>query len=146
MRFDRHRIRSLLLEAAVLLLAVAAGTGLAAAASGSPPPTRAPRPFTISGAVDGVFPGRTSQLRLTVRNTTERKRLRVVSLTVAVGDAAPGCDAGQLTIGPFSGSIKLRRRQAKTVTLPATLARNAPDACQGASFPLTFGGRAVKFR
>lgn len=143
MRVDRQRIRLVTLGVAAVVAATGAANGFAAI-SGQPAPARVSKPFTVSGTIESLLPGQPGQLRLTVRNTTRRRKIKVVSITVTPGDAAPGCDARQLRVGSFTGALKLRRKQARTVTLPITLATEAPDACQGATFPLTFGGRAVR--
>ena len=144
MRSARQRGRLVVLAVVAVIVATGVANGFAASVSGSQETAKVRKPFTLSGTVESLLPGQSGRLRVTVRNTTGRRKIKVVSITATPADAAPGCDSSQLKIGAFSGRLKLRRKQTKTIVLPIMLAADAPEACQGATFPLRFGGRAVR--
>jgi hypothetical protein len=99
--------------------------------------------FRIAGSVGGLYPGLTKPLKLTISNP-QHFAIVVTSVTVAVGDASQGCKAGNVAVTRFSGRRRVGARGSAQVTLELTLVHAAPDACQGAVFPLRYSGRAVK--
>jgi hypothetical protein len=99
--------------------------------------------FRIAGSVGGLYPGLTKPLKLTVSNP-QHFAIVVTSVTVAVGDASQGCKAGNIAVTDFSGRRRVGAKDSARVTLQITLVHEAPDACQGALFPLRYSGRAVK--
>jgi hypothetical protein len=125
-------------------LAAAAGAAvllacsLTAFAAGEAKP--GPKRFTITGGASGLYPGGVGHVALKVRNPF-RKRLRVQSLKVRVLDAGRGCRAANLRVAPFRGFVDLRPRRSRVVRLNARLAAAAPQACNGARFPLRFSGK-----
>jgi hypothetical protein len=135
------------------LAAVVGVVTLAAAATGTalPLPNRdaARRPARaqagpavhLSGHVNGLFPGLTTTLRVRVQN---RRRFAIVVRTVAarVGAARRGCPAHVVRVRPFRGGLIVAARRTRTLALPISMARTAPDACRGARFPLRFSAVA----
>lgn len=99
--------------------------------------------FGIGGSVNGLYPGLTKPLKLTVSNP-QHFAIVVTSVTVAVGNASQACGAANLSVTHFSGRRRVGAKGSARVTLEVTLAHSAPDACQGAVFPLRYSGRAVK--
>lgn len=111
-------------------------TGLTAEAQASQKTT-----FTISGSVSGLFPGARSQLPLTLANTS-RRDIEVTAVRATVADAGPGCSSTTLSITPFRGSVIVKAGGTASVSLAVTMSSDAPDACQGATYPLTYQGDA----
>lgn len=134
-------MRTSLAIALVLGLCVAAWAeadpgGTSPAAS----PTRAKRPLvTITGSTSGLYPGRRARLPVTFVNRS-RSALVLRRITVRVRRARRGCEARELTVGRFPRSVRIRARRRVRVWLPVTLRRTAPNACQGARFPLRVRG------
>jgi hypothetical protein len=134
----------MLIVAATLIAAVAIAN--AAGDGGS----RAPRSdssiafgstLRMSGDVDGLYPG--ADLPVPVRIDNVRTRpVRVRSIRVEVGDAAPDCRSGYLRVRSGRGRVRVPARSTRRVRLRARMSPRATDACQGRSFPLTFRARA----
>jgi len=101
------------------------------------------RDFVVSGQVEDLRPGGTRPMVLTVRNPNSIG-IRVTSLTVRAGAASAGCSASSLTLPQWTGSLVVPKNGTATLTVQVGLKPTAPDACQGAQWPLTYGGTAVK--
>lgn len=120
----------------------------AGAAAVSPPPSsdvasdQSGR-FTISGSVTGLFPGASMPLVLTVSNHREFA-IVVTSITTSVGSPSPSCASANLSVSQFVGNLSVPAEGTSKVTVTVTLSLAAPDACQGAVFPLQYTGNAVK--
>lgn len=99
--------------------------------------------FGISGGVNGLYPGASLPLVLTISNPHEFKVV-VTSVTTLVGTPNAGCSSTNLTVTPFSGSLPVPADGTAQLTVMATLSHAAPDACQGAVFPLEYKGTVVK--
>jgi hypothetical protein len=99
--------------------------------------------FTIAGSLGGLYPGDFAPLRLNVHNPYAFA-IVVTSISTAVGPAGPGCGAGNLAVASFSGPLKVPGGGAAHTTVTVMLRHKAPDACQGAVFPLTYSGMARK--
>jgi len=129
---------------AVAALALAALLVVALAQSRGPrragPRTRPA--LKVSGGLLFLYPGARRPLPLVIRNN-RRFRIRVVSLTVRVGNAKRGCGREYLRIGRFRRRLVVPPHGFRTLDLPVTMLRSAPDACKRALFPLRFtaGGR-----
>jgi hypothetical protein len=107
--------------------------------------TAASKSFAISGHVTGLYPGAVLPLKVTVSNPWHFGII-VTSISASVGPGRPGCAAANLKVSPFTGELKLGAGQTGYATLEVTLAHAAPDACQGAVFPLSYRGVARKAR
>jgi hypothetical protein len=101
------------------------------------------RDFVVSGQVENLGPGGTQPMVLTVRNPNS-VGIRVTSLTVRAGAASVACQASSLTLPQWTGSLVVPKNGTATLTVNVVLEPTAPDACQGARWPLTYGGTAVK--
>ena len=128
---------------AALVAGVLITVGLAAARSIAAPSDPAPKDFTLSGDVDGLYPGVPSELSIRIDNP-QNVDLVVTKLTVTAGDADATCRGGNLTIGNPKLPIVVRKKGQAVATVNATLAPGAPDSCQGALFPLTYVGTASR--
>jgi len=108
--------------------AVLGSSGIAAAAGPD---------FTLSGSVDGLYPGSTVELAVVVQNP-QPFRLEVNTADVSVGDASSACNAANLVAQGFAGSVEVNPNATAAVPVELHLLDTAPDSCQGAAFPLTF--------
>ncbi|HEY7399592.1 MAG TPA: hypothetical protein VH989_01720 [Actinomycetota bacterium] len=91
----------------------------------------------ISGHVSGMVPGRVATIKATVRNPGSVSVV-VKQVSASVGDAGPGCDAGNLVVTHSKKAVHIGPGRRVKVKLRATMAASAPDACQGLTFPLSF--------
>jgi hypothetical protein len=115
--------------------------------------------FTIAGGASGLYPGGRLPLGLTVTNP-QSFGIRVDTVTVKVSDPAgggrtPKCTGAAIEIGlpgadpvpagqPIPVSVDLGKKATASAQLEVRMIADAPDACQGASFGLTYSGTAVK--
>jgi hypothetical protein len=109
------------------------GIGSAEAASG----------FSIKGKTGPLFPGTTGDLILTIRNPFDFG-IVVHSVRVVVRDASANCGGENLQTPGYTSDVKVKANSSVKVTAPITMAADAPNACQGKSFPLVFSGRATR--
>ena len=107
------------------------------------PPANGHRDFVVSGQVQNLRPGGSRPMVLTVRNPNS-VAIEVTSVTMAAGPAGPSCPASALTLPRWTGGLVVPKRGTGSLTVAVGLKPTAPDACQGARWPLTFGGTAVK--
>jgi hypothetical protein len=105
-------------------------------------PVRAEDGFEIAGEVVGLYPGAHATLDAQVTNP-HPFAIRVITTTVTVLDAGPACPASMLEIGDSQASVEIPPRETGTVPLDVRMSRGAPNACQGATWPLQFTGTAV---
>jgi hypothetical protein len=125
-----------------LIGVAAAGIGVATAhAVARVRLARTPARFSISGHVDGLLPGQREHLPLRIRNPWSWT-IRVKSVTVQIGSSGRPCPVGNVEIHGFKGSFAVRPRSTRTLMLAARIRRGAPEACEGATFALTFRGTA----
>ncbi len=105
--------------------------------------------FTISGHLEDIAPGATSTLQLTVAHE-HRFAIIVRTVDVTVGAPTGGlaggapCVAEHLTVANFVGSKLLAERSSGMIEVDVTMSPEAPDACQGATFPLSYTGTAIR--
>lgn len=104
---------------------------------------RDPHTFEISGEVTGLAPAVERTLTLKVENE-ERSTIVVESLDVAVGDATASCAGSNVEVGAVPLPVEVRPNGEVFLDVPIRLVATAPDACQGATFPLTYTGTAAK--
>jgi len=98
--------------------------------------------FSIAGSVAGLFPGKTLPLVLTVKNP-QKFSITVHSLVTTVSNASKGCIAKNVKVTGFSGHLVVAAGKARKVTVHATMAHSAPNACKGAHFPFKYTGLAT---
>jgi hypothetical protein len=132
---------------AVVAILVAYALSPALAEANRSPGTTSLRPrqptFTITGRARRLSPGVTRILRLRVRDPAPFAIL-VREVTVTVHDANPACSHRHVRVTSYAGSLRVPARGSSLLRLAITLLPSAPDACQGARFPLGFHGRAER--
>jgi hypothetical protein len=106
-------------------------------------PTTVSNGFRISGSVDGLFPGKVAPLALKVTNP-QKFAIVVKSLSVSVSNASATCTASNVGVTSFSGALSVPAGASAVATVRITLLHSAPNACQGAVFPLYYYGVATK--
>ena len=106
--------------------------------------------FTITGTVSGLYPNATRQLPLTLTSPAAfTVKVTKLSITAANADKV-GCLRTNLIVPSFtdqpgSADDVLIPRNSQTVkTLPMRMVANPADACQGATWTLTYSGEAVQ--
>jgi len=133
--------------AAVAVAAVAAaGTTAWGAPRATGPGSGPAGPLvTLSGQVEGLHPGATLSLPITVTNT-QAYDVRLTAVRVAVGDAAVGCAAANLSVSSWQGPTLVAARAATVIRVPIVMPDAVPDQCAGQQFPLTYTGDAEPAR
>ena len=101
------------------------------------PPLGTTRPLVVHGRVRGLYPGASRRMRLVVRNPSSTS-VRLTRVTARVANASARCHARNVTIEGFAGSRAIPARGSVRILLPTRMRTTAPNACQGARFPLTF--------
>jgi hypothetical protein len=96
---------------------------------------RAAEALVLSGDVEGLTPGQSAPLRLTVGNPTDQQVV-VHAVTTAVSGGGPGCDAGRLVVPAWSGTLAVPAHGSADVELIASLAAGA--ACEGREWHLEY--------
>jgi hypothetical protein len=86
-----------------------------------------------------MYPGDSQLLVLTIFNPN-KVHVTVTSITTTVGSASSGCPASDFYVTPFTGSLAVPPFHERSAAVIATMAHSAPNACQGAVFPLTYSG------
>ncbi|MEP6623649.1 MAG: hypothetical protein ABJC79_04350 [Acidimicrobiia bacterium] len=125
------RLFALLILSLVML--TASGVGIAHAASD--------RDFMLSADFRGLYPNADLVVPVSVYNP-QRYDLAVHAATAIVSDASPQCPASNVIAQTFSGDVVVRSHERSIVPVRMQMLATAPDACQGAVFPLTFDAHA----
>jgi hypothetical protein len=99
------------------------------------------RPFSISGKVTGLFPGRVVPLNLTVHNPNSYA-ITITSIRTVVESASTQCTSANVSVSAFSGKHVVGARASGIVGVKVTMRRGAPNACQGKAFPFRYAGTA----
>jgi hypothetical protein len=95
-----------------------------------------------SGHVRGLYPGATERMPVLVRNRNSHPvRVRWVGATSR--DARPGCSRRELVVRPSRRRVVIPARAARTVTIGIGLRATAPNACEGARWPLRLLARGT---
>jgi hypothetical protein len=123
--------------AALLVVALAQSRGPGRAAPRVRPALK------VTGGLRYLYPGARRPLPLVIRNN-RGFRIRVVSLTVRVRNARRGCGRNYLKVGRLRRKLVVAPHGFRTLSLPVTMLRSAPDACKRAVFPLRFTARGRK--
>lgn len=102
-----------------------------------------PSGFAIAGNAEGLYPGKTVQLPLTIENPYEEELL-VTAIDVAVtGTSASSCATSNLQASDYTGpGFAVQAKDSTSIVLSLTMSRAAPDACQSVTFTLAFTGEA----
>jgi LPXTG-motif cell wall-anchored protein len=93
--------------------------------------------FTLTTDYTGLYPNADASVPVTVHNP-KGYELAVHTAAVTVGDASPGCRAANLEASSFSGDVVAPPHGDATIPVHMHRLASAPDACQGATFPLSF--------
>ncbi len=132
------------LAAAVLtgLVAVAAANGVLGSKKPSQPPLleRQSPKIQVKGKVKGLYPGSTRTMKVKVANRS-RQKVRLVSIRARRQAASAACSKKNVKAKRFKGRTRLPARSKVKVPLIVRMKPTAPDACQGALFPITFRAR-----
>jgi hypothetical protein len=98
--------------------------------------------FTVSGDIDGLYPGAVTMMDAHVTNPWE-VAIQVTSVVVDVSDAGPDCPASVLHFAASTGSVDVAPLSHAVVPVEVTMDASAGDACRGASWHLEFTARAL---
>ena len=143
-----------LLSTAVVL-AAAAGVATHVASSGASPDRGrveliASVQHAVTGAappVTGLYPGAGRAFTLQIKNTYPYPvRITAVKAKVAAATNRPGC-AGiktNLAVTHRGGAFTVKPKKAAPVIMTVVMPKTVADACQGATFKITFTARAVR--
>jgi LPXTG-motif cell wall-anchored protein len=101
------------------------------------PDAHAADDFVLSASLSGLYPNVDADFPVSVTNPRDFA-IAVQSATVTIGDASPSCTSTYLAARSFSGDVVVPAHGSATFPVHLHMAGSAPDACQGATFPLTF--------
>lgn len=93
--------------------------------------------FTLTTNYTGLYPDADVSVPVTVHNPLKYD-LAVHTAEVHVGDASPTCTAANLEAASYSGDVVAPADGDTTIPIRMHMLASAPDACQGATFPLSF--------
>lgn len=105
-----------------------------------------PLAISLQGEVSGLYPGAVVNLVKSMTNPTQLEVL-VDTVDVTVGQPdKPGCpievlligDAGDTNYASIPVNARLAPETTTQVAIRLALSATAPEACQGATFPLTY--------
>lgn len=133
--------------AALLCAAVGAYAALGGGNSGAASPSTGPKgqsPVRVSGHVARLYPGATMRLPTTVRNTTA-EALRLIWVKTLDWGASDVCRGRYIRAKRVRPRVLIKPGHPERIRIPVRLKAEAPDACEGARFPLEFRTR-VKSR
>lgn len=122
----------------LLALALTGGSAAAAIAAGAlETGSGQAQPITLSGQVEGLAPAAGRNLVVRIANPNSAP-LVVSSVVTDVTSPVDACPASALRVGDLRAPVTVPAGGAADGTVIATLAADAPDACQGVRFALTF--------
>jgi hypothetical protein len=101
--------------------------------------------FSISGSVEGLFPGETAPLVLTVTNP-QTFSLTVTSIATTVKTSNSSCPSTYVKVTVFDGHLHVASGTSAQTTVLVTMKHGAPDACEGTHFPFRYAGLASAAR
>jgi hypothetical protein len=123
-----------------LLIALVGGALTSAAAiprPATPLGIPAARTVFVHGHVRGLYPGATRPMQVSVRNPAPVS-VRLVRMTARVSNASSACLSRNVSIRRFVGAKTIAPLGRIRISLRSRMRRRAPNACQGARFPVTF--------
>jgi hypothetical protein len=100
-----------------------------------------------STPVTGLYPGATRVLTLQVKNTyAYAVKITAVKTKIAAATTRPGCTGtrANLVISRRAGAFVVKPNRAAPVVMTVVMPTTVVDACQGATFRITFTARAVR--
>jgi hypothetical protein len=98
-------------------------------------------PFSISGRVGGLFPGKVVSLTLKASNPNGAP-IKVTSIKTRVGSPSSHCLAASVRVTPFSGSRFVGAHGSTKIVVKVSMGHGAPNACEGRTFPFHYSGLA----
>ncbi len=138
---------TLALAVVAALLAAAVGAYAALGGPSRASPARAGSdgraPVRVTGHVTGLVPGASAHLRGRVRNRTGDP-LRVVWVKARVRSASPACDRVNVRTKRIRPRYVVAAHATRRLRIPVRMKAWAPDACQGALFPLRYRARVAR--
>ena len=138
----RHTTRAAGVVVAAAVVALTAALGPALPWRLADHSTAEKHSFSLSGNVDGLYPGAALPLRVTVTNP-DAFDIDVTNIDVTVS-GTNRCSAHNVVVAPFSGSVRIAKRATAVVPLTVTFSSTAPNECQGESFGLHYTAIAQK--
>jgi hypothetical protein len=96
----------------------------------------------VTGRARGLFPGKMGTLHVIVRNVNHDP-IWVRRVSARVGDAGQGCSGSVLKVTPLLTRLRIGAGKRIGANLTIKMLPSAPDACQGATFPVTFRTRTT---
>ena len=100
-----------------------------------------------STPVTGLYPGATRTLTLGIKNTYSFPvKITAVKTKVAAATTRPGCAGTRtnLLISRRGGAFGIKPKKTAPVVMTVVMPTTVADACQGATFRITFTARAVR--
>ena len=95
----------------------------------------------VHGHIEGLYPGAARRMRVKVRNGY-RRDIVLRKVRAIVGEGGPGCTRQNLWTRRFRGHRLISAHHSLRVRIAIGMRADAPEACQGARFPLRFRARA----
>ena len=143
-----------LLSTAVVLAAAAGVASHIAVSGASPDRGRMELIASVRHAVSvtatpvtGLYPGAAKNLALQIKNTYPYAvKITAVKAKIAAATNRPGCAGTRtnLTLTHRGRAFTINPRKAAPVIMTVVMPRTVADACQGATFKITFTARAVR--
>ncbi|HKV67182.1 MAG TPA: hypothetical protein VJN72_03770 [Gaiellales bacterium] len=143
-----------LLSTAVVLAAAAGVASHVATSGASPDRGRMELIASVQHAVSvtatpitGLYPGATRTMTLQIKNTYPYPvKITAVKTKVVAATNHPGC-AGTRTnilVSRKGGAFSIKPKKTVPVIMTVVMPKTVVDACQGATFKITFTARAVR--
>lgn len=96
------------------------------------------RAIAVTADVSGLlYPGSIRPVKLHIKNLLSRK-VRILGLALKTGQPSGRCPAWAVTGGRLATRMTIARRGTRTAYASVRMLPTAPDACEGASVPLSF--------
>lgn len=106
-------------------------------ASATTPAHAADPQFTLTAGYQGLYPDARVAVPVTVHNP-QSFPIEVSTASATVGDARSDCPSRYVSVTTFAGRVRVPAYGTSIVPMQFHMLASAPDACQGAVFPLTF--------
>ncbi len=100
-----------------------------------------------STPVTGLYPRATKTLTLQIKNTyAYAVKITAVKTKIAAATSRPGCAGtrANLVINRKAGAFVIKPKKTALVVMTVVMPPTVADACQGATFRMTFTARAVR--
>ncbi|MGH9281309.1 MAG: hypothetical protein ACRD0S_00060 [Acidimicrobiales bacterium] len=99
--------------------------------------------FGVRGDLEGLHPGGTLPLQLTLTNENGFP-ISVTLVAVSVGDATWDCPGTVVSAGELPGPVFVPAMGRAVVAVAVHMAGDVPAGCEGAGFPLSYEATAVR--